>query len=252
LHFVSTAFKLVFPSGKPSMPDEKKVDRFKPQQPTIPGVPADKIPKKAASPAHLSPVPATAPPRSPFLWVGLATGAVIVIVVGVAWRAHSSPAKQAAPVAVETPADPAPEPAAKPVERLPVGPGEIATTEELSKAWSAKRFIFRDPVSSQQTPAIAVRLPGGTLWGVSLREPYGNCELDYVTDLQKLRTQYQFRADHPMIVDVCTRTVYDLLRYGSGPNGLVRGEIVSGRAVRPPIGIEINTQGNHVVAVQME
>jgi hypothetical protein len=234
------------------MQDEKKLDRFKPQQPAIPGVPADKTPPKPVPPEHLSPEPAKVPPRSPLLWIGLGAGALIVIVVGIAWWAHSSSAKPAPPQVVETPADPTPEPVVKPVERLPIGPGEIATTDELSKPWSAKRFIFRDPVTSQQTPAIAVRLPGGTLWGVSLREPYGTCELDYVTDLEKLRTQYQFRASHPMIVDPCTHTVYDLMRYGAGPNGLVRGEIAAGTAVRPPIGIEISTRGNHIVALQME
>jgi hypothetical protein len=252
LPFVSSTFKLVFPSGNPSMPDEKKLDPFKPQQPTIPGVPADKVPPKPVPPEHLSPEPAKVPPRSPFLWVGLAAGAVVIIGAGIAWWTHTSSAKQAPSPVVEAAADPTPQPVAKPVERLPIGPGEIATTEEMSKTWSSKRFIFRDPVTSQQTLAIAVRLPGGTLWGVSLREPYGTCELDYVTDLETLRTQYQFRAEHPMIVDRCTRTVYDLMRYGSGPNGLVRGEIVSGTAVRPPIGIEISTRGNHIVAVQME
>jgi len=234
------------------MPDEKKLDRFKPQQPTIPGVPTEKVPPQAVPPEHLSPEPAKASPRSPSLWVSLGAGALVVIVIGIAWWAHSSSAKQAPPQVVETPADSAPEPAAKPVERMPIGPGEIATAEELSTPWSSKRFIFRDPVTSQQTPAIAVRLPGGTLWGVSLREPYGTCELDYVTDLEKLRTQYQFRASHPMIVDPCTHTVFDLMRYGAGPNGLVRGEIAAGTAVRPPIGIEISTRGNRIVAVQME
>ncbi len=234
------------------MPDEKKLDRFKPQQPTIPGVPAEKVAPKPVPPEHLSPEPAKASPRSPSLWVSLGVGALIVIVVGIAWWAHSSSAKQAPQPVVEAAADPTPEPVAKPVERVPIGPGEIATTDELSKPWSSKRFIFRDPVTSQQAPAIAVRLPGGTLWGVSLREPYGTCELDYVTDLEKLRTQYQFRASHPMIVDPCTHTVFDLMRYGSGPNGLVRGEIAAGTAVRPPIGIEISTHGNHIVAVQME
>lgn len=219
------------------MPDEKKLDPFKPQQPVIPGVPIAKSSKKAGL-------------RSRFLWPGVAAGAVIVIGASIAWW-HSSSAKQAPPPEVEAPADPVPM-KTRPVERLPIAPGEIATTKELSKAWSAKRFLFRDPGTADEMPAIAVRLPGGELWGVSLRTPYGTCDLEYVTDLEKLRTQYQFPANHPMIVDPCTQTVYDLMRYGSGKKGLVRGEIVRGRAIRPPIAIEIITRGNHVVADRME
>jgi hypothetical protein len=54
------------------MQDEKKLDRFKPQQPAIPGVPADKTPPKPVPPEHLSPEPAKVPPRSPLLWIALA------------------------------------------------------------------------------------------------------------------------------------------------------------------------------------
>jgi hypothetical protein len=233
------------------MPDQKKLDAFSPQQPTIPGVPAHKIPQKAVPPEHLAPVPAEVEPHRPPVWLMLAGGAMVVIALGVSWRVHSSSAKQPPPQAVEAPAAVAPEPA-KPVERLPKGPGEIAMADELAKAWSAKRFTFQDPTSMEQLPALAVRLPGGDLWGISLREPYGTCEMEYVTDLGRLRSQYQIRAEHPMVVDPCSQTVYDLARYGSGPNGLVRGEIVRGRGTRPPIGIEISERGNRIVAVRME
>jgi hypothetical protein len=238
------------------MPNGTKVEPFKPKQPQIPGVPADSGVKKAAPPKPSDSPPSTPPPQAssrqiPPSWVGLAAG-FVVTVVGIAWWAHSSSVKPAAAsAAVEEPPAVAPEPA-NPEENLPVGPGPIATTGELAKPWSAKRFVFRNPLNSEQTNALAVRLPGGALWGISLREPYGTCELEYVTDLEKLRSEYDFRAQHPMVVNPCNRTVYDLARYGGGPNGLVRGEIVRGVAVRPPIAIEVEARGNHIVAVRME
>jgi hypothetical protein len=85
-----------------------------------------------------------------------------------------------------------------------------------------------------------------------LREPFGKCELEYVTNLEMLRRNYQFSADHPMLVSPCDQTVYDLLRYGGSSAGLVRGDIVQGTAIRPPMAIEIRQHGNEVVAVRME
>jgi hypothetical protein len=240
------------------MPDETKIEPFKPQQPQIPGVPADAGPKKSPAPKSSVPPSARMPPHassreiSP-LWVGLATG-FVVIVVGIAWWAHGSSVKPAAasssvedtrPLATATEA-------VKPQENLPLGPGPIATVAELAKPWSSKRFIFRNPVTSERTQALAVRLPGGALWGISLREPYGTCELEYITDLEKLRSQYEFPARHPMVANPCNGTVYDLARYSAGPSGLVRGEIVRGTAVRPPIGIDVETRGSQIVALQIE
>jgi hypothetical protein len=99
---------------------------------------------------------------------------------------------------------------------------------------------------------VVVHLPDGVYWGFSVREPFGTCEIEYVTDLKKLQTEYNFHATHPMVGDPCNHAVFDLMKYGSGPNGLVRGEIVSGAAVRPPVEIEMRAQDGKVVAVRME
>ena len=99
---------------------------------------------------------------------------------------------------------------------------------------------------------MVVRLPGGVYWGFSLVEPYGSCEMEFVTDMEKLRTDYGFRASHPMVGDPCNRAVFDLTRYGSGPAGLVRGEIAHGAAVRPPMAIEIQVRGKQVLAQKIE
>jgi hypothetical protein len=135
---------------------------------------------------------------------------------------------------------------------LPLGPGVVATTAQLSKTWSARRFYFRDPLTLKPAPAMVVRLPGGMLWGFSLLEPFGSCELEYVTDLRKLRTSYGFDAAYPMVVDPCNGSVFDLTAYGGAPSGLVRGEVEKGPGWRPPTAIEIRTDGNQVIASRME
>jgi len=235
------------------MGDAKNFDPFKPQQPVIPGVPLDSR-KQAASSEQSSgspaPGPVVPPANKSLLWVSLAAAGAVTM-VGLAWWAHGSSAKSAPPAAAEaTPAlDPTP---SKPVVQLPVGPGQIVRTEEMSKAWSNKKFLFRSPYTAEDVPAMVVRLPGGELWAISLREPYGNCELEFVTDLGRLSSQYHFAAEHPMVVDPCTRAVFDLTRYGNGPNGLVRGAIVKGTSVRPPTAIEVEKQGGWIAAVRIE
>jgi hypothetical protein len=245
LHFSATQFNLsVRFSSERHMPDDTKLDPFKPPQPQIPGVPLDARDRKKAfrSAQRWSTLPS--------LWIGVAGVITIVITVAAVWRGFTAPVRQAAPrpVANDVPVVLA----SAPIERLPVGPGEIATASQLSAPWSSRRFLFRNPQTLEQTPALAVRLPGGALWGISLRDAYGTCELNYVTDLAALRSKYDFSAQHPMVVNPCTDTIYDLAQYESGPNGLVRGEIVKGRGVRPPIAIEVVERGNHIFAVRSE
>lgn len=234
------------------MTDEKKFDPFKPQQPVIPGVPAETPKERVAPPAEIpeSDPLAQRPAQRPYILFGIAA-AIAVVVAAVAWWAHSSSAKPAPPPVTEVRAEPAPAPP-KPVEKLPVGPGQIVRADELSKPWSSKQFLYRDPYSTEEIPAVIVHLAGGSFWAISLREPYGNCTLEYVTDLETIREKYHFHADHPMVVDPCGRIVYDLARYGNGPNGLVRGAVAKGTAVRPPIAIEVESSGNWIQAVRIE
>lgn len=235
------------------MPDDKKPDPFKPQQPAIPGVPAAtraaaEVPQTVATVKAAKRIPIPMPPT----WIIAALAGALLLGIGVAWWSHGSQPKDAAPApgSAAVPTKPVPPP--KPAEKLPIAPGVVATTDQLEKPWSAKRFIFHNQITSDQVEAMVVRLPGGEYWGFSLREPYGTCELEYVTDLQKLRTDYNFRATHPMVTDPCNNSVFDLTKYGNSPGGLVRGEIVQGVAVRPPIAIEIETNGKQVRAVHIE
>jgi hypothetical protein len=228
---------------------------FKPADPSIPGV-STKL--KAEDSAETSQSWNAAPSRFPSskmppLWMILSATSVAAICLIAVWWMRGTSANEKS-VASDTPVATAganSEPT-KPSEKLPVGPGEIATTSELAKDWSAKKFIFRDPLTSREGPAMVVHLPGGVYWGFSLAEPYGACEMEFVTDMQKLRTEYGYRGTHPMVADPCNRAVFDLMRYGAGPAGLVRGEIAQGAAVRPPLAIEIQVRGKQVLAKKIE
>ena len=248
------------------MADEKKLDPFKPQEPKIPGVPEGERPPRPPRPAAPLPppkvvLPPPPPPRPkageksehmPLMWVAIIVAACLLC-VAVAYWSHQSNAKEdvATPTAdVSAPAASTEKP--KPDEKLPQGPGEVATTRQLEKVWSSQKFIFRNPITAEQVPAMVVHLPGGIYWGFSLREPYGTCEMEYLTDLDKIQSDYHYHASHPMVADPCNRALFDLTDYGSGPNGPVRGAIVTGAAVRPPIAIEMSTKGSEVIAERIE
>ena len=196
------------------------------------------------------------PSQLKLLWVGLTLAGALATAFFLFKGSHKSsvaPAASSVEPATATANSAAPPPDGPPLDaRIPVGPGLIATTNELTKPWSAKRFYFRDPVSRKPVPAMVVHLPGGTFWGFSLREPYGECEMEFVPDAKKLQRNYNFSATYPMVGDPCNKTVFDLTRYGNAPSGLVRGEIEQGPAWRPPMAIEIRVQDNQIIAVRME
>jgi hypothetical protein len=246
-----------------AMPENTILDPFKPTQPRIPGV---SIPEEASrdsgeprenheAPGLMGPPPSVSndrPSQWKLLWIGLTLAGVLTtsfLLFGLKQKpvptratAVAGPVQPALLITDAPPVD----------AKLPTGPGKIATTSQLAKTWSAKRFYFRDPITLKPIPAMVVHLPGGTFWGFSLLEPFGHCELEYVTDLQKLRTSYGFDAVYPMVVDPCNGTVFDLTHYGNAPSGLVRGEIEKGPGWRPPTAIEIRTQDEQVLAERME
>lgn len=186
------------------------------------------------------------------MWMGVAAIVIVIIALGMYSKRKPATESDVQTAPVSDPVDLRPAQPAQATANLPLGPGPIATTAELNKTWSSKRFLFRAPETADDVPAMVVKLPGDVLWAISMRAPFGTCDLEYVTNLQKLATQYQLTADHPMVADSCTHTVYDLTRYGSGPNGVVRGAIVKGEGIRPPIAIEVRARGKEVVATRIE
>lgn len=234
------------------MPDYKKPDPFRPSQPQIPGVATVLVEEQPPAPPPVE-APEPVPQRKNANWIVVAVCSAVAVGAILGWWTLSSSSRNSgSETATSAPAAEAAPSASQPAANLPVGPGEIATTEELSKAWSAKRFLFHNPLTDETLPAMVVRLPGGSYWGFSLREPYGTCEMEFVTDLQKLQTFYNLNAAHPMVGDPCDHSVFDLTHYGNAPGGLVRGEIAAGPAIRPPVAIEIATRGNKVIAARIE
>ena len=221
------------------MPDAKKPTTFEAPQPKIPGVP-ERSPQKSTDLAALKNLP-------PQLWAG--GGAILLLVIALVWWAHGvTRAAHVAPIE-QPPAQPAVT-AAPPVETIPVAPGPIATTAEMKEPWSTKRFLYHGS-GSNAVPALLVHLPGDVYWAISLQASYGTCELEFVT-VAKLRSDYNLAAKHPMIGDPCMHTVYDLTRYEDGPNGLVRGAVVAGVDIRPPLAIEVDLKNNQIIASRIE
>lgn len=228
----------------PAPEDRLKEERFKAPMPAIPGV--------GTSAQRQPGIPA------PVKVVGGLVGVVLAIVV-VGFIVSKT--RKSAP-----PADPLPQvevPApdlGNPPPQVPPPMRGIATVDGMSKPWSSTEFEFRDPLSAQRTPALLLRLPGGSAgqpsgyWAISLKAPYGNCQLELVSDLEKLRTDYGYRAaKHPMIGNPCSRSVFDPLKTGNiAGNVWVRGAMVQGSDLRPPLAIEVKIEGKDIFAVRME
>ncbi|PYU32171.1 MAG: hypothetical protein DMG31_10975 [Acidobacteria bacterium] len=92
-----------------------------------------------------------------------------------------------------------------------------------------------------------------SFWAFSLTTPFSRCQLQYVTDLSALSRRFVYSADHPMVVSDCDGILYDPLKIDTLPDGSwVRGEIVRGGGIRPPIAIQIEVQGRDIVADRTE
>lgn len=219
---------------------------YKAQQPRIPGVP-DSVPRSS----HSGGGPAGSKAAA---WGFIGAAIIVSLVVAFAvghWAFQKSTPQQTEVAAPPVEASPKPAPE-KPQEVVSLGPGPIATKKELAKEWSSKRFDFRDETSATTIQALVVHLPGGNYWAFSLREPYGTCMLQYLTDLHQIQTLYNYTSSYPLVGDPCNESLFDLTKYGGGPSGMVRGQIVQGRAVRPPVAIELKVKGDEIIAVRPE
>jgi len=128
------------------------------------------------------------------------------------------------------------------------------------QAVELKEFYVRNRLSGENIPAVLVRLPAGSpsqasgYWAFARNSPYGNGQLEYITDLGRLKSEYGFNgAKHPMVGNPCSRTVFDPLRMATLPgNFLVRGAIAQGSDLRPPLAVELKIQGKDILAVRTE
>ncbi len=241
------------------MPDpSSKPDRFKPAMPAIPGVSAP-APPNPAEEAEKKQQPAAIP-----LWadrkVQVIAGIVVAFVLFLALVLPQLLRKEPppAPIVLDNPA-----PAtgatqasggAPAASDLPVAPGPVASPQDLAKPWSFVKFQFQ-LATGERAPAMVVRLPSAgadSYWGFLSVAPYGRCEMELEQDVAKLAQDYHYRARHPMVVDSCTQTVYDPLSYGSARGALVRGQVVAGPGVRPPLAVEIVVEKGSIVATRSE
>lgn len=231
--------------NKPPSPPPDNLERFRAEMPQIPGV-------NHARPGVSKHVNDADKKR--FLQMGglalvvLLMGTVVLLLIKRASHGAASPESDAA---IEVSA---PSPAAAGSEApVPDGPIQAATAEELAKSWSAKQFTFVKPFTHEKVNAMVMRLPSGHLWAFALQEPYGHCELEFVTDVDRVAKQYGYRASHPMVASPCSGTVYDPTKVGAiGDNVFVRGEIVRGSGLRPPISIDVVEKGGSIIADRIE
>ena len=135
---------------------------------------------------------------------------------------------------------------------------EVATVSELAQPWSSKRFVFRSLTMSKDVSALIIRLPGPasaskSYWALSLEAPFSQCQYAYIADVAKLSSEYGFAAAHPMVVNPCSRTIFNPVQFYRLPGDvLVRGALVQGNDLRPPYSIEVKVSGNQIYALAME
>jgi hypothetical protein len=234
------------PDAPPDKAEENKFDRFRPEMPTIPGV-SQGSRQAARGPSGIH--------TQRLLQIGGIAIAVLLIGAVILWRVLSKSQGAANPSTesdVAEQAAPAPPPP-NPVAAVHEGPSVAATVDELSKPWDAKKFRFVNPLTQENIDAMVIRLPSGELWAFSLQSPFGRCELEFLTDLGRLASQYKYNASHPMVANPCDSTVYDPLKVGPlGGNTWARGEIVQGSSLRPPISIDVKVSGRYIVADGIE
>jgi hypothetical protein len=219
--------------------------RFQAAMPAIPGVPR----------GARSQLPFNIPPKQ----AAMVLGGFLLLILASVWIAGRGPrmknisVEQTAPNADVTSQNPQMSAAQAP------STNQIGPLEDFARPWAAKKFIYTSLLGHVSTPAIAIRLPIGdghtsaSYWAISLKAPYGQCDLEYMTDENAIAQKFGYRATHPMIVDACGGILYDPMRTATLPNGLwARGEIVQGTGLRPPLEVEILVQGDTLVAGRSE
>jgi hypothetical protein len=232
-------------ANKPPSPPPDKLERFRAEMPQIPGV-------HNARPG-ISMDESDAKKRRLLQLAGLAAAVLLIGIVFLWWIKRPSHGATGSQEETATEASASPLAAAGSEADVADGPIAAATAEELAKPWSAKQFTFVKPFTHEKLDAMVIRLPGGRLWAFALREPYGRCDLEFVTDVGQLAKQYGYRASHPMVASPCSGTVYDPMKVGEiGDNVFVRGEIVHGSGLRPPTSIDVVEKGSSIIADRIE
>lgn len=230
------------------MTDQPPSERFKAEMPQVPGVSGPGTRAAGTNPAAK-------------LVIGLLAG-LLVVFVGARWGLrprHVAPKMAGEQPELEIPS-PAPDPSTLVPHATDANPG-IADVAEMAKPWTSKDFYIKNGLTGENVPAMLIRLPIGSAsqatgyWAFSLNAPYGNCKLEYISDLARLKNDYGFSAaKHPMVGNPCSRTLFDPLKTTNLPGSgvWVRGAIVQGSDLRPPLGVEIDVKDKKILAVRAE
>jgi len=228
------------------MTDSSSSSRFKAEMPEIPGV--------------SSPPPRRSNPLLPLI-VGIVVLAVVLL-AALRWFSRSPKPAETARVEpvpqIEVPPPP-PDPSASLPHADQAHP-VIADIANLSKPWSSADFFIRSLTTGESVPATIIRLSSGSpsapsgYWAFVRRAPYGDCQFEYITDLDKVLKDYGYgHATHPLVGNPCSRTLFDPLRTVNLPGNIwIRGGIVQGSDIRPPLGVEIKIQGKQILAMRTE
>lgn len=231
------------------MADPIPTDRFKAEMPQIPGVSGPGVRRPSQNLATRV--------------IGGAAIFLVVCLLGSYFLLKSKAAPVPEVAAAATPAPPdVPSPVADPSDAFPratkTAPG-VATLADMEKPWSSRDFFFVNASTQEEIPALLIRLPGGathqsdSYWAIAMKSPYGRCQFEYVTDIAKIRHDYGYAASHPMVGNPCTHSLFDpLKRMNILGDVWVRGAVVQGSDLRPPLGILIQVQGKTILAIKME
>src|SRR6266478_8010380 len=203
---VVNSLQFVYRIGTKPMPDQPPSERFKSEMPAIPGV---------AGPGSRGP---GGNPGAKLV-IGL-LAVLLVVFLGARWALrpkHAGPPLSEQQPQIEVPA-PAPDPSTLVPHATDADPG-IAVAEEIAKPWSSKEFFIRNHLTGEDIQGLLIRLPTGSpsqaggYWAFEQKSAYGDCKLEYLTDLDKLKKDYGFRSPtHPMVGNPCSRTVFDPLK----------------------------------------
>jgi hypothetical protein len=223
-------------------PSSTAQQRTAPQMPRIPGITDKPTPKSAGF--QLKPL------------IAVILAAFLAASGFAFWLSHRRKADRQASAMTEASSS-GPTSYASEQAKSYADPNAIATLDELAKPWSSKRFTFVDPQNHNSVAAMIIHLPASgaseSFWAFSLNTPFSHCQLQYVTDLSALSQRFAFPAAHPMVVSECDGVIYDPLKIATLSNGAwVRGDMVRGGGIRPPLNIQVEKQGNDLVAKRME
>lgn len=134
---------------------------------------------------------------------------------------------------------------------LPVRPQRVARVKDLGALWSSVPFTLA--TGSDETPAIALRVPQAVPGGLSFRGQHflafsrvcthQGCPVTLRQDLAALEVAFNYRSSTPALACPCHLSVFSPLE---------AGRAVSGPAREPLPRVQLENRGEELFAVGLE